>query len=144
MSNTASPIASNSNLLADTVRIESIRVHQDARGLIFEPLAASEITAFRNVHVVITEPGAVRGNHRHIKGTEVATVLGPMTVCYRQAGQLQTVQLQAGEIKRFWFPPGVAHAFRNHGSVSSVLTAFNTEEHDPAVPDAVREVLIEA
>jgi dTDP-4-dehydrorhamnose 3,5-epimerase-like enzyme len=142
MSDNLSP-TSNSSHSQGVVRIESLKVHCDARGVVFEPMAAHEIPGFRNVHVVITEPGGVRGNHRHIKGTEVATVVGPMTVCYREAGQLHTVEMMAGEIKRFWFPPGVAHAFRNHGLVPSVLTAFNTEEHDPAVPDAVREVLLE-
>jgi dTDP-4-dehydrorhamnose 3,5-epimerase-like enzyme len=125
------------------VRVESIKVHRDVRGMVFEPLAGSEIPGFRNVHVVVTEPGAVRGNHRHPSGVEVATVIGPMLVCYRETNNVHTVEVLAGEVKRFWFPAGVAHAFRNHGSIPSVLTAFNTEEHDPANPNAVRDVLLE-
>jgi quercetin dioxygenase-like cupin family protein len=50
----------------------------------------------------------------------------------------------AGEVWRFTFPPGVAHAFRNDGDQPSVLAAFNTEIHDPAVSDAVKEVLLDA
>jgi hypothetical protein len=37
----------------------------------------------------------------------------------------------------------VAHAFRNEGTESSMLAAFNTEAHDPVNPDAVKDVLIE-
>jgi hypothetical protein len=36
------------------------------------------------------------------------------------------------------------HALKNTGRVPSVLVAFNTEVHNSAEPDVVREVLIEA
>ena len=45
--------------------IEPIKTHRDARGCLFEPLADVELTAQRNVHVVITQPDEVRGNHCH-------------------------------------------------------------------------------
>ena len=128
----------------DTVRIDLIATHCDARGMVFEPLAADEIDGFRNVHVVISEPGAIRGNHRHVRGTEVSTVVGPMLVRFREAGTIRDIDIPAGEVWRFRFPPGVAHAFRNTGSQPSILASFNTEEHDQAAPDAVRDVVMEA
>jgi dTDP-4-dehydrorhamnose 3,5-epimerase-like enzyme len=93
--------------------------------------------------VVYTVPGVARGNHYHVKGTEICSVAGSMRVRYREHGQLHQVQVPAGQVWRFTFPPGVAHAFLNDGDGPNVLAAFNTEEHDPQHPDAVRDVLFE-
>jgi quercetin dioxygenase-like cupin family protein len=71
--------------------------------------------AHTHVHTVISQPGAIRGNHRHVP---------------------------AGEAWRFAFPPGTAHAFKNTGSGPMLLVSFNTEAHDPARADAEREELI--
>jgi hypothetical protein len=38
----------------------------------------------------------------------------------------------------------VAHAIKNTGTAINVLIGFNTVEHDPASPDVIRDVLIEA
>ena len=40
--------------------------------------------------------------------------------------------------------PGIAHAFQNTGRGRMVLIGFNTEPHDPARPDVVRDVVIES
>jgi dTDP-4-dehydrorhamnose 3,5-epimerase-like enzyme len=125
------------------VIIEPLRVARDPRGYLFEPLGAS-FEGFHNVHVVFTVPGVVRGNHYHVKGTEVCSVSGPTLVRYREGSEIHDVQVPAGEVWRFTFPPGVAHAFRNDGDQPSVLAAFNTEIHDPALSDAVKEVLLDA
>jgi len=127
----------------ETVRIDLIAGHRDPRGVVFEPLDADEIGEFRNVHVVVTEAGAIRGNHRHILGMEVTTVVGPVLVRFREAGATRDVNVPDGEVWRFHFPPGVAHAFRNTGSRPFFLVSFNTQAHDPAGGDAVRDVLIE-
>ncbi|MBC7984915.1 MAG: hypothetical protein H7Y02_13795 [Candidatus Obscuribacterales bacterium] len=127
----------------DGVRIDVITSHHDGRGVVFEPLAADEINGFRNVHVVVTEPGAVRGNHRHTRGREITSVLGPMSVRFREAGKVHDVAVPAGEVWRFCFPPGIAHAFHNTGERACVLASFNTEEHDQAAPDVERDVLID-
>jgi len=65
---------------ADRVRITKIKVHQDARGAVFEPLEPELLNGWRNVHAVLTEPGAVRGNHRHLRGTEMSSVGGAALV----------------------------------------------------------------
>lgn len=125
------------------VKIEVLRVAQDARGYVFEPMGPDAMGQFRNVHVVYTVPGVVRGNHYHVRGTEVCSVAGPTLVRYREAGEIRDVLVPAGQAWRFTFPPGVPHAFRNQGTDPTLLAAFNTEEHDPDHPDAVREVLLE-
>jgi dTDP-4-dehydrorhamnose 3,5-epimerase-like enzyme len=126
------------------VKIDTLRVAKDGRGYVFEPLEVAGLAGtYRNVHVVYTLPGVVRGNHYHQVGTEITSVSGPTLVRYKQDGVVHDVRVPAGEVWRFEFPAGVSHAFKNEGDYPSVLAAFNTEAHDPAKPDAVRDVLIE-
>ena len=124
------------------IKIDVLRVAKDTRGYVFEPLEPVAIGQFRNVHVVYTIPGVVRGNHYHLVGTEISSVTGPTLVRYKEAGVIHDVRVPEGEVWRFEFPAGVAHAFKNEGTQPSMLAAFNTEEHDPQKPDVVKEVLI--
>jgi UDP-2-acetamido-2,6-beta-L-arabino-hexul-4-ose reductase len=122
---------------------EPLTFPTDARGLVVEPLGPDELSGQRNAHLVLTAPGAVRGNHYHRVGTEVALVLGPALVRVRDADGLRDHPVAAGQAVRFRFPPGVAHAMLNTGPDTLVILSFNTEPHDPVRPDVVREVLIE-
>ena len=122
--------------------VERVPLRADPRGLVLEPLGPSELPAQRNAHLVLTAPGGIRGNHRHERGTEVALVLGPALVRLREGDATRDVTVPAGAAYRFVLPPGVAHAFQATGDAPMVLIAFNTEPHDPASPDVVREILI--
>lgn len=126
------------------VRIDVLDCHSDPRGAVFEPLPGDDLPDYRNVHIVISEPGAVRGNHSHVRGTEIITIFGPTLVRFRESGVLRDVGVPAGEVWRFRFPPGVPHAFLNTSDRSGIMASFNTEEHDRNAPDVVRETLIEA
>ena len=126
----------------DPVEICKLTVHADERGAVFEPLEPALLQGWRNVHTVISQPGAIRGNHRHVRGTEVTALLGPALVRYRSGDTIEELHVPAGEAWRFAFPPGTAHAFKNTGLGPMLLVSFNTEPHDPARPDAVREELI--
>jgi UDP-2-acetamido-2,6-beta-L-arabino-hexul-4-ose reductase len=97
----------------------------------------------RNAHLVLTEPGQVRGNHYHERGTEVTLVVGPALFRYRDGTTVRDVDLAAGEAYRITIQTGIAHAFRNPGPGLLILIGFNTEAHNPARPDVVRDVLIE-
>ena len=116
---------------------------RDARWLVFEPLQAAELAAQQNVHVVLTRPGEVRGNHFHRVATEIFTIVGPALVRLRIAGELQDHEVPAGEVRRFTIPPGVAHAIRHGGTAPGVVVSFSTHSHDPLNPDTQRDVLIE-
>jgi dTDP-4-dehydrorhamnose 3,5-epimerase-like enzyme len=124
------------------VAIRKLKVHADRRGALFEPLEPALLAGWRNVHMVMSEPGAIRGNHRHVRGTEVTAVLGPALVRYRSGDTIEEQQVPDGEAWRFAFPPGTAHAFKNTGARPIVLVSFNTEEHDPVRADTEREELI--
>jgi dTDP-4-dehydrorhamnose 3,5-epimerase-like enzyme len=123
--------------------VEPITFPTDARGLVLEPLRAEEFPAQKNAHLVLSVPGAVRGNHYHKVGAEVCVVLGPALVRVRDADGLRDYEIADGQAYRFTFPPGVPHAMLNTGDKPQAIISFNTEVHDPARPDVVREVLIE-
>ena len=128
--------------IVPTVVVELLGAFRDARGSLFEPLDARELALQRNVHVVLTEPGAVRGNHLHRESTEITTVVGPCLVRIREGGELRDIEVPAGEVWRFTIPPGVGHAYRNTGSLPMTMVSFNTRVHEPASSDTQREVVI--
>ena len=127
--------------MPDNVTVQTMRVAADERGMVFEPIAEKEISAQRNCHVVVSRPGAVRGNHRHNLSTEITTLTGPCEVRWRDNGAVHDAQVPAGEVWRFVFPPGVSHAFRGTGEAPMILASFSTRPHDPAQPDTTRDVL---
>jgi dTDP-4-dehydrorhamnose 3,5-epimerase-like enzyme len=124
------------------VHIESVNTHRDARGRLFEPLNDAQLAGQKNVHVVITEPNEVRGNHRHASAVEITTVVGPCLVRLKEAGVIRDVEVPVGETWRFVIPPGVAHAYRNTGRGPMVLISFSTEVHDPHAADTIREQIL--
>jgi dTDP-4-dehydrorhamnose 3,5-epimerase-like enzyme len=130
------------NLRATGVHIESVKTHRDVRGSLFEPLNDAELAAQRNVHVVLTAPNEVRGNHRHASAVEMTTVVGPCLVRLKEAGVIRDVEVPLGETWRFTIPPGVAHAYRNTGSEPMVLISFSTQVHDPNASDTIREQIL--
>jgi UDP-2-acetamido-2,6-beta-L-arabino-hexul-4-ose reductase len=122
---------------------EPLPLHKDTRGSVFEPLMPERLPEQRNVHVVLTEPGCIRGNHYHRRGTEILTVFGPALVRTREAEGLIDTTVPDGEAYRFTIPPRVSHAIQNTGNFIMVLIAFNTEVHAPEYPDVELDILIE-
>lgn len=124
------------------VKIEILSIHADDRGIVYEPVGGDAIGLYENVHVVISLPGAVRGNHYHLHGTETMTVSGPAVVAIRENQSVQTIAVPDSAVYRFTIPPQVSHAIQNTGDKPSVLVAFNTFAHDPSQPDTVQDILI--
>jgi len=122
--------------------IERLEPREDLRGTVLEPLGPSELATQRNVHVVISSPGAVRGNHYHERGTEIMTVYGPAHVRLRDDDETTDVRAASGEVLRITIPPGVGHAVRNVGDRPMLIVSFNTEPHDHDAPDVVRDMLL--
>ncbi len=125
------------------VIVDEIARHRDQRGVVFEPLDEARLATQRNVHVVLTEPGCIRGNHYHRKGTEVIIVYGPALVRLKEGAELEDRIVTEGQALRFTIPPGISHAVKNTGDRRNLLIAFNTEVHNWEMPDVVRDVLIE-
>ncbi|MDP9090422.1 MAG: hypothetical protein M3O26_16975 [Pseudomonadota bacterium] len=122
--------------------IQAVESHQDARGAVFEPLSDEELNAQRNVHVVLTQPQAVRGNHVHLTATEITTVVGPCLIRLKEEGAIRDIEVPPGEIVRLEIPPGVVHAFRNTGDSAMMLVSFSTNVHDPRGGDTAREEIL--
>jgi dTDP-4-dehydrorhamnose 3,5-epimerase-like enzyme len=124
------------------VVIQSIKTHRDARGSVFEPLTDAELNSQKNVHVVLTQPAQVRGNHCHRKAVEITTLVGPCLVRLKEGGKIRDLTIPEGETWRLTIPPGVVHAFRNTGSGVMVLVSFSTALHDPEGSDTIREQIL--
>lgn len=124
------------------VTIEEITIQQDQRGVVFEPLTTDALASQRNVHVVLTESGGVRGNHQHQLGTETVTVYGPALVRLRDGEEFHERIVADGCVARFIIPAGVSHAFKNIGERPNLLICFNTGVHDQNNPDIVPDILI--
>jgi UDP-2-acetamido-2,6-beta-L-arabino-hexul-4-ose reductase len=121
---------------------EPVSLHQDARGIVLEPVSLETLRQQSNSHLVLTQPGEIRGNHWHPRGAEVTVILGPALVRVRLRDQTKDILVPEGEAYRFFFPAGVPHAMKNTGATPMILVAFNTEVHDPANPDVVRDSLL--
>jgi dTDP-4-dehydrorhamnose 3,5-epimerase-like enzyme len=132
------------SIASDSVTIERLQRFQDHRGCVFEPMDAHGLSAQRNVHIVLTQPGEIRGNHFHETGTEVTAVSGPARVRIKQNGELTPHGVPEGETWRFRFPAGVTHAFQNTGTAPLVIVSFNTLPHDPSNPNTTRDVILES
>jgi dTDP-4-dehydrorhamnose 3,5-epimerase-like enzyme len=126
------------------VSYERLKIITDQRGFVLELLNAEDFASQRNAHIVVSLPGAVRGNHYHTKGRETMTVLGPSLVRFREpGGGIEEVVVPEKEAWRFVFLPGVSHAIKNLSGEANILVAFNASEHDPANPDTHKDQLIE-
>ncbi len=125
------------------VTVDEIVIHRDRRGVVFEPIGPDTLGVQRNAHVVLTEPGFVRGNHRHRLGTEIIVVYGPALVRFRDGQQIAERVVADGGAARFTFPPGASHAFKNIGARPNLLVCFNTSVHHRDQPDTEPDVLIE-
>jgi dTDP-4-dehydrorhamnose 3,5-epimerase-like enzyme len=121
---------------------QPVKTFRDPRGTLFEPLTDDELHAQKNVHVVLTQPDEVRGNHSHRTAVETTTVVGPCLIRLKEEGEVRDIQVAAGELLRLTIPPGVVHAFRNTGNSAMVMISFSTNLHDPQGADTLREQIL--
>src|ERR1700719_4495362 len=122
--------------------IQAVKTPRDARGTLFEPLTDAELAGQKNVHVVLTQPNEVRGNHVHRTAVETTSVVGPCLIRLKEDGSIRDLEVPEGETWRLTIPPGVVHAFRNTGESMMVLVSFSTNLHDPAGSDTMREEIL--
>jgi UDP-2-acetamido-2,6-beta-L-arabino-hexul-4-ose reductase len=135
--------ASSASTPPPRLEIETLSVHCDGRGRVFEPLTASALAVQHNLHVALSRPGAVRGNHAHRQATETLVVVGPALVRLRLPDGLKDVNVGEAEVCRLVLPPGVGHAVQHRGKSEGLLLAFSTHGYPAAQADTVADRLIQ-
>src|SRR5260221_8424325 len=111
--------------------VQSVKTHRDARGSLFEPLSDAELAGQKNVHVVLTQPNEVRGNHVHRTAVETTSVVGPCLIRLKEDGSIRDLEVPAGEIWRLTIPAGGVHAVFNTGEKMIVFMFFSSNLPDP-------------
>ncbi len=122
------------------IEIEVLESFDDPRGTAFEPVGGEALAGFRNVHVVLTAPGHVRGNHRHLRGEETLIVRGPALLVTEEGGARETHAIARDQVVRVRLGPGVGHAVQNTGDQPMLIVSFGTEPFDPT--NTERHVLL--
>lgn len=124
------------------VTVEPVEIVNDVRGWVIEPVDEILLADKRNVHVVCSEPGAVRGNHYHERTLEVFVVVGPALVRIRENASIRDIPVADGQAVRFTVPPGIAHAIKNTGVRPTILMSVTNQLHDRSHPDTMRAELL--
>ena len=110
----------------------------DARGCSFTAPAAALAFVGRmsDVHVASTKPGAVRGNHYHLRRREAIVVLpGTRWSLHWDDGEETAAQhrlFDGDHAVIVLVSPGASHAVRNDGDGLIWLVAISSETYDPA------------
>lgn len=114
----------------------SEQMKTDQRGWAFFPFQAGPDVRppcdTESLHLVMSEPGAVRGNHFHHHSAEWFCVFGGRAeLYYEEEGIVQTVLVDRDDLV-IHIPAGVPHAVKNIGTTPVYLLAFRENaEGDP-------------
>ncbi len=120
------------------IQISELHNSGDARGFSFTaPIEALEyVGRTADVHMASTKPGAVRGNHYHLRRREAIVVLpGAQWSFHWDEGNETAAQHREFEGSRavlVLIAPGSSHAVRNDGEGLLWLVAISSESYDPA------------
>ena len=125
------------------VKIDQLKISDDERGIVFEPIENESINSQRNIHVVVSKPTVIRGNHYHLYGTETIVVMGPALMRFKEGNEIYDFEIPVNRVYRFVIPPNVAHAIKNISEENNILIAFNTVPHKGEDPDVLSEILME-
>ncbi len=128
----------NKSAMTAKIQIAEPANRGDVRGLSFT--APAEALAFvgrmADVHLASTKPGAVRGNHYHLRRREAIVVLpGAKWSLHWDEGEgspPQHRQFDGSLAVMVLVSPGASHAVRNDGESDLWLVAISSETYDPA------------
>jgi dTDP-4-dehydrorhamnose 3,5-epimerase-like enzyme len=110
----------------------------DARGFSFTAPAEglSFVGRMADVHLASTKPGAIRGNHYHLRRREAIVVLpGTKWSLHWDEGEASPAQhrdFDGSSAVLVLISPGASHAVRNDGDRDLWLVAISSEVYDPA------------
>jgi oxalate decarboxylase/phosphoglucose isomerase-like protein (cupin superfamily) len=110
----------------------------DARGFSFTAPAAALafVGGMADVHLASTQPGAVRGNHYHLRRREAIVILpGAKWSLHWDEGENPSPrhrEFDGGLAVMVLVSPGASHAVRNDSDATLWLVAISSESYDPA------------
>lgn len=120
------------------IQISELNNAGDARGFSFTPPAQALqfVGRIADLHLSSSKPGAVRGNHYHLKRREAIVVLpGTKWSFHWDEGEGEVVQRREFDghgAVLVLVSPGASHAVRNDGEQELRLVALSSETYDPA------------
>jgi len=120
------------------IQIKELNNSGDARGFSFTapPDALAFVGRMSDVHLASTKPGAVRGNHYHLRRREAIVVLPGAKWSLHwdedHGAQAQHREFDGGRAVLVLVSPGASHAVRNDGDNNLWLVAISSETYDPA------------
>jgi dTDP-4-dehydrorhamnose 3,5-epimerase-like enzyme len=128
------------------IKILELNNNGDARGFSFSPPreALSFLDRIADIHLASTAPGAVRGNHYHVRKHEAIFILpGAAWSLHWDEGEDTPAQHRAfdgANAVLVLVSPGSSHAVRNDGEATLWLVACSSDPYDPATVVARRVV----
>ncbi len=120
-----------------TIQLMEIGNTGDARGFSFTtpPEALEFLGRVRDLHIASTAPGAVRGNHYHLRRREAIVILpGAVWSLHWDEGEGTAAQRRSFDgtsAVLVLLSPGSSHAVRNDGTGPLWLVACSSEPYDP-------------
>jgi len=120
------------------IEISELPNHGDQRGLSFTApdAAIAFLGRVLDLHMASTGPGAVRGNHYHLRRREAIVVLPGTAWSFHwdESGNdaAQHRQFDGSHAVLILVSPGASHAVRNDGDRALWLVALSSETYDPA------------
>jgi oxalate decarboxylase/phosphoglucose isomerase-like protein (cupin superfamily) len=121
-----------------TIQITELNNTGDVRGLSFTlPSQALDFLGrVSDLHLASTQPGAVRGNHYHLRRREAIVLLpGTAWSLHWDEGVSTPTHhrsFNGGSAVLVLVSPGTSHAVRNDGETPLWLIASSSEPYDPA------------
>jgi dTDP-4-dehydrorhamnose 3,5-epimerase-like enzyme len=110
----------------------------DFRGLSFTvPVEAlAFVGRMADIYLACTNPGAVRGNHYHLRRREAIVVLPGAKWSFhwdeREDSLAEHREFDGSRAVLILLSPGASHAVRNDGDAELWLVAISSETYDPA------------
>jgi mannose-6-phosphate isomerase-like protein (cupin superfamily) len=119
------------------IQISELKNSGDVRGFSFTaPVEAlAYVGRMSDVHLASTKPGAVRGNHYHLRRREAIVVLPGAKWSFHwdegATGGAQHREFDGTVAVMVLVAPGASHAVRNDGESLLWLVAISSESYDP-------------
>jgi oxalate decarboxylase/phosphoglucose isomerase-like protein (cupin superfamily) len=128
-----------------TIQISELNGKGDARGFSFTFSSVLDFLGrVGDMHLASTAPGAVRGNHYHLRRREAIVIMpGSAWSLHWDEGEGMPAQhrsFSGNSAVLVLVSPGNSHAVRNDGAAPLWLAACSSEPYDPTETVARRVV----